>query len=94
MLYDYIIIGAGISVLYSAYNIKKKDPTKKILILEKNKIIGGRMNVYNFYGTNVNIGAGVGRKKKDYLLIKLLDELKIKYEANKKKFIIMKMLAK
>lgn len=85
MLYDYIIIGAGISGLYSAYNIKKKDPTKKILILEKNKIIGGRMNVYNFYGTNVNIGAGVGRKKKDYLLIKLLDELKIKYEANKKK---------
>jgi hypothetical protein len=37
------------------------------------------MNVYNFCGTNVNIGAGVGRRKKDFLLIKLLDELKIKY---------------
>ncbi len=79
MLYDYIIIGAGISGLYAAYNIKKIDPSKTILILDKNKIVGGRMNVYNFCGTTVNAGAGIGRKKKDYLLIKLLDELNIKY---------------
>ena len=77
---DYIIIGGGISGLYAAYNIiKKYNNTKKILILEKNKNIGGRMNVYNFCGTNVNTGAGIGRTKKDYLLIKLLDDLKIKY---------------
>lgn len=79
MLYDYIIIGAGISGLYAAYNIKKLYPSKTILILDKNKIVGGRMNVYNFCGTTVNSGAGIGRKKKDYLLIKLLDELNIKY---------------
>jgi hypothetical protein len=36
------------------------------------------MNVYNFCGTNVNIGAGIGRKNKDYLLINLLSELNVK----------------
>ena len=79
MLYDYIIVGGGISGLYSAYNILKHNPSAKLIIFEKNKIIGGRMNTYNFYGTNVNTGAGIGRKNKDYLLIDLLDELKIKY---------------
>jgi len=81
MEYDYIIIGAGISGLYTAYNIKKRNPNHKFIILEKNrkKYIGGRMNVYNFYGNYVNIGAGVGRKKKDFLLINLLKDLKIKY---------------
>ena len=84
MLYDYIIIGGGISGLYTAYTIKKYNPSAKFLIFEKNKTIGGRMNIYNFYGSNVNIGAGVGRKNKDYLLIDLLNELKIKYSINKK----------
>ena len=83
-MYDYIIIGGGISGLYYAYNIIKKNPLTKIVIFEKNKIVGGRMNVYNFYGTNVNIGAGVGRKNKDYLLINLLNELKVKYTMGKK----------
>jgi hypothetical protein len=83
MLYDYIIIGGGISGLYSAYNIIKNNPSVKLIIFEKNKIVGGRMNIYNFYGTNVNIGAGVGRKNKDYLLINLLDELNIKYTISK-----------
>ena len=83
MLYDYIIIGAGISGLYCAYNILKKNSNAKIIIFEKNKTIGGRMNVYNFYGTNVNIGAGIGRKNKDYLLINLLNELNVKYNIGK-----------
>lgn len=78
-MYDYIIIGCGISSLYCAYNILKNNNNAKIIIFEKNKVIGGRMNVFNFYGSNVNIGAGVGRKNKDYLLIKLLDELKVNY---------------
>jgi hypothetical protein len=79
-LYDVIIIGGGISGLYSAYQIKKLSPNTSILILEKNKTLGGRMDLYNFYGTNVNIGAGVGRKTKDAILIKLLNELNIKYK--------------
>jgi hypothetical protein len=75
--YDIIIIGAGMSGLYSAYNILKYNPQKKIIILEKNskKYIGGRAGNYNFYGTSVVIGAGIGRFKKDKLLKKLLIEL-------------------
>ena len=39
-IYDIIIIGGGISGLYSAFNIQKINPTKKILILEaSSKII-------------------------------------------------------
>lgn len=83
MIYDYIIIGSGISGLYSAYNILQYDPFAKLIIFEKNNIIGGRMNVYNFCGVDVNTGAGIGRKNKDYLLIELLNELNIKYTIDK-----------
>jgi hypothetical protein len=77
--YDIIIIGGGISGLFSAYKILKLCPDKSILILEKSSILGGRMGNYNFYNTPVNIGAGIGRKDKDGILIKLLNELKIDY---------------
>lgn len=34
-MYDYIIVGAGLVGLSTAYHLKKKDPHSKILILEK-----------------------------------------------------------
>jgi hypothetical protein len=55
-------------------------PDKSIMILEKSSFLGGRMNTYNFYNTSINIGAGIGRKEKDGILIKLLNELKIGYK--------------
>ena len=72
---QYIIIGAGISGLYTAYNIRKKSPNAIITIIERDRI-GGRMGLINFYGENVPIGAGGGRKC-DKLLKKLLKELEI-----------------
>lgn len=80
-IFDVIIIGAGISGLYCAFNIKKEDSSKKILILESNRqeYIGGRVGNDNFYGEEIVVGAGVGRKDTDELLIKLLDQLKIPY---------------
>lgn len=77
MNYDIIIIGSGISGLYAAYNIKKMSPDKSILILEKFKKqwIGGRASNEMFYGSEIVTGAGIGRKKKDKLLKKILDEL-------------------
>jgi hypothetical protein len=83
--YDIIIIGAGISGLYSAYKILKYNPEKKILILEKNskKYIGGRAGNYDFYDTSVVIGAGIGRLKKDKLLKKLLINLDILIKTSK-----------
>jgi len=79
--YDVIIVGAGLSGLYSAYNITKLQPNTKLLVLESNKqpYIGGRIGNEVFYGENIVVGAGVGRKDTDKLLIKLLKELDIKY---------------
>ena len=72
--FDIIIIGSGMSGLYSAYNIKKYSSQTSFLILEKYKKnwIGGRTSNEMFYGTEIVTGAGIGRKKKDKLLYKLL----------------------
>lgn len=78
--FDVVIVGAGISGLYSAYKIQKLCPATSILILEKEACLGGRMDTYRFYNTEVNVGAGIGRKEKDGLLMTLLDELKIGYK--------------
>jgi len=80
--YDIIIVGAGLAGLYSAYNIKKMSPKTNLLVLESNRrpYIGGRIGNHIFYGENIVVGAGVGRQDTDYLLIKLLKDLKIKYK--------------
>ena len=75
---EIVIIGAGISGLYAAYKLRKLHPNTNITILEQNQI-GGRMGSQSFEGTDVVTGAGVGRKRKDKLLINLLKELKIPY---------------
>ena len=76
MSYDIIIIGSGIAGLYAAYKIHTFSPDAKYLILEKNKKrqIGGRANTESFYGEDISIGAGIGRKK-DILLKSLVIEL-------------------
>ena len=77
--FDIIIIGGGIAGLYAAYQIKKLSPNMRTCILERQskKYMGGRTGNDIFKGTNVVTGAGVGRKKKDKLLIQLLDEMNI-----------------
>jgi len=81
--YDIIIVGAGLAGLYSAYNIKKMFSKTNLLVLESNRspYIGGRIGNELFYGENIVVGAGVGRKDTDKLLIKLLKELNIKYNS-------------
>jgi hypothetical protein len=83
--YDVIIVGAGLSGLYSAFNIKKMSPKTNFLVLESNKLqyIGGRIGNEQFYGENIVVGAGVGRQDTDKLLIKLLEELNIEYDEFK-----------
>lgn len=78
--FDIIIVGSGISGLYSAYQIKKTSPNTSFLILEKykKKWIGGRASNEKFYGTEIVTGAGIGRKNKDKILYNLLHNFKIK----------------
>jgi hypothetical protein len=77
--YDIIIIGSGMSGLYSAYNIQKVSLNTSFLILEKlnKKRIGGRASNDLFYGTKIVTGAGIGRKDTNPLLIKLMKELNL-----------------
>jgi protoporphyrinogen oxidase len=83
--YDIIIIGSGMSGLYSAYKIQKLYPSTSFLILEKyNKNwIGGRTSNDFFYGTEVVTGAGIGRLDTNPLLIKLMKELNINFSKYK-----------
>ena len=84
-IYDIVIIGGGISGLYTGYNILKHSPNKSLLVLEKGtkRWIGGRAGNDKFYGSRVVTGAGIGRKDKNPLLIQLLKDLSIKfYEFN------------
>lgn len=65
---DVIIIGAGISGLYAAYQIKHvSSPNTSFLVLEKSnkQWMGGRTGNESFYGVDVVTGAGIGRKNKD-----------------------------
>lgn len=80
-----IIVGGGISGLYAAYKLKEKNPHEKVLVLEKQskKYAGGRTGNDLFRGANIVTGAGIGRKKKDILLRKLLNELNIDTEEFK-----------
>lgn len=84
-VYDFIIVGSGISGLYSALSIMKYSPSATFLILEKfkKKWIGGRWGNELFHGTQVVTGAGVGRKEKDVLLRKLMKELNITAKEKK-----------
>ena len=79
--YDIIIIGSGMSGLYSDYKIKEYEPKTSFLILEKYKKewIGGRTSNDTFYGTEIVTGAGIGRKDTNPLLIQLMKKLDIDY---------------
>lgn len=79
---DVIIIGSGMSGLYAGYKIKKLSPNTTFLVLEKYKKIwiGGRTNNYDFYGTSVVTGAGIGRNDTNPLLIKLMKELHVPFK--------------
>ena len=73
MIYDVIIIGGGIAGLNSAYKLIKKNPTLKILILEKNRL-GGRIDTYHNKYYQVEEGASRFHEKQKNI-ITLIREL-------------------
>jgi oxygen-dependent protoporphyrinogen oxidase len=54
MLYDFIIVGGGISGLYAAYELKKKG--FKVLVLEKNAVAGGTWSSFNYKTSVYELG--------------------------------------
>lgn len=74
MIFDYIILGGGICGLYTAYNILQREPNAFILILEKDNVLGGRIQtVKNMY---MQVESGAARFHSNHkLLLQLLNEL-------------------
>ena len=79
MSWDLIVIGGGLAGLYAAYKTLQRTPTARVLVLEgkASAYLGGRIGNDMFYGAEVVTGAGVGRKRKDKLMRRLLRELGI-----------------
>lgn len=58
-IYDYIIIGGGIAGLTIYHRLQNHNKNLKILLLEKNDYIGGRMKQQDFHGTTIKLGSGI-----------------------------------
>lgn len=82
MIYDIIILGGGIAGLYTAYKILQVSSHSKILILEKENYLGGR--IYTFRNKHMEVDAGAGRfNDKHTLLIELIKDLGLSHKMNK-----------
>ena len=78
--YDIVIIGGGIGGIYTMYNLKKKYPKLKVLLLEKEDRFGGRIYTFNTRVNNIDyimdLGAGrIGYHHK--LMVYIIKELKL-----------------
>lgn len=79
-MYDYVIIGGGISGLYNYIKLYEKNSHFKIKLLEKNDYFGGRIKqheeVYNGY--NYSIPCGAARFNSNHEnVIRLMKQFKI-----------------
>ena len=69
-----MILGGGIAGLYTAYELLKRNPDRNLIIIEKDKTLGGR--IFTYKDKNMMVEAGAGRFSKNHkILMKLLQEL-------------------
>lgn len=77
-VYDYIVIGSGISGLYCNYLLNNcKEKKYDGLLLEKDSIFGGRAEEVLFHNTMIKLGAGI-MEATDSNILNLLKKLNIK----------------
>ena len=70
--YDVIVVGGGISGLLSALVLSKHG--KKVLVLEKDNVVGGNCNSYNVDGFQVDTGPHAITHLKEGPLKRIMDE--------------------
>ena len=80
LIYDVVIVGGGIAGLYSAYRLLQKNPNTKLLLIEKQSDLGGRIFTYHDKTMTVEAGAGRFAKTHTYLW-ELLRELDLETKA-------------
>ena len=56
--YDIVIVGGGLGGIYSAYRLMQHNSDLRILVLEKQNYIGGRVFTYKDSHMQVEVGAG------------------------------------
>jgi monoamine oxidase len=86
MIYDIIIIGCGISGLNTAHQLLSKNPYLKILLLEKNNYLGGRIKTFTKRINNHNYiwEEGAGRLNDNHkLFLKLIEEFGLSNNLSK-----------
>lgn len=86
MIYDIIIIGGGISGLNTCYQLLLKNPNLKILILEKNDYLGGRVKTFTKKINNHTYRweEGAGRLNNNHkLFLKLIDHFGLTHNLSK-----------
>ncbi len=80
MVYDIVIIGGGIAGLNLLYNLYKDKSDKKILLIEKNDYLGGRIKTFRKTINNIKYDFEEGAMRfnnKHKLMINLIKELKM-----------------
>ena len=62
-MYDYVIVGGGISGLYNYIKLHEKNSALKIKLLEKNDYFGGRIKQHeeSFNGNDYSFPCGAAR---------------------------------
>jgi len=71
-----MILGGGIAGLYTAYKLLQRNPDRNLVLIEKEKILGGR--IFTYKDKNMTVEAGAGRFSKNHiLLMELLHEFKL-----------------
>ena len=74
LVYDVVIFGGGISGLYTAYSLLRQSPELRLLLVEKQPDLGGR--VYTYRDKHMVVETGAGRFSNHHkLLRKLIREL-------------------
>ena len=80
--YDVVVIGGGVAGLFTAYQIHKKNPQTRVLLLEKEHRLGGR--IYTYKDPHMTVEAGAGRFNGSHrLVMNLVDELGLASKRNK-----------
>jgi monoamine oxidase len=76
-MYDIIVIGGGIAGVYTTYEIHKHSPQTKILLIEKENRLGGRVHTYRDNYMTVESGAGRINGSQPHIM-HLIEELGLK----------------
>ena len=77
MKHKIVIIGAGASGLFAAYNLVTRGLTKDIVVLEAENRIGGRVHTIPFNGHWIELGAAWIHGREENLLWKFVEEKQV-----------------